>query len=88
MKAVEELARQVGTARACQTLAVPRASYYRRRSAKSADESGRSRRQSPRALSRQERQQVEEERGRSHEEPSRDIDAALCRCKDMILRRD
>jgi len=58
MKAVEELARQVGTARACQTLAVPRASYYRRRSTKAADEPGRSRRRSPRALSRQERQQV------------------------------
>ncbi len=58
MKAVEELARDVGAVRACQSLAVPRASYYRRRSAKSANEPGRSRRRSPRALSRQERQQV------------------------------
>ena len=58
MKAIEELAREVGTARACEALAVPRASYYRQRSAKAVAHRGRPRQRAPRALSNQERQQV------------------------------
>ncbi len=58
MKAVEGLARDVGTVRACETLAVPRASYYRRRFAKSTAQGNWPGQRSPRGLTQQERQEV------------------------------
>ncbi len=57
MKAVEDLASSVGTSRACQALAVPRASYYRGK-APAAQEEPSSRRPPARALSPPERQAV------------------------------
>jgi putative transposase len=55
MSAVPELAETVGTARACRSLAVPRASWYRRRRPRGEP---RPRRPSPRALSAAECEQV------------------------------
>ncbi len=63
MKAIEELSGQVGTATACRSLGVPRATLYRRRRAKPALPAAtppgtRVRGKPPRALDEQERQQV------------------------------
>lgn len=58
MKAVEELAPQVGTAAACRSLGVSRATLYRRRRPKPRAPAVKPRPRPPRALSRQERQQV------------------------------
>lgn len=58
MKTVEELAPQVGTAAACRSLGVPRATLYRCRRPKPAVPAARPRPKPPRALSDQERQQV------------------------------
>jgi putative transposase len=57
MNATAELSRSVGTAPACQALAVPRASFYRWRQP-AAEPPPRPRKPSPRSLSPQERQQV------------------------------
>ncbi len=57
MKAVEDLASSVGTSRACQALAVPRASYYRGK-APAAQEEPSSRQPPARSLSPPERQAV------------------------------
>ena len=60
MKAVGELAPAIGTSRACQALAVPRASYYRNQApAPRSDESAR--RPPARSLSQPQRQRVLEE---------------------------
>ena len=58
MKAVEELSPQVGTAAACRSLGVPRATLYRRRRPKLAVATATPRPKPPRALNDQERQQV------------------------------
>lgn len=58
MKAVEELAPQVGTAAACRSLGVSRATLYRRRRPEPVMPTARPRPKPPRALSGQERQQV------------------------------
>jgi putative transposase len=58
MKAVEELSWQVGTAAACRSLSVPRATLYRRRRPKPAVAAVAPRPRSPRALNPEERQQV------------------------------
>ena len=62
--AVTELAPVTGVAEACRVLGVPRSTYYRRHSTRTADEllrvvdSGRSGRRSPRALSAEERNEI------------------------------
>ncbi len=58
MKAIEELSGQVGTAAACRSLGVPRATLYRRRRPKPAASARTPRPKPPRALDDQERQQV------------------------------
>ena len=58
MKAVEELSPQVGTAAACHSLGVPRATLYRRRQPKPSVPTATPRPKPPRALSDQERRQV------------------------------
>jgi putative transposase len=58
MKATEELSAQIGTAAACRSLNVPRATLYRHRQSKPPAPATRSRLKSPRALSDQERQEV------------------------------
>jgi putative transposase len=58
MNAIEELSEQVGTAAACRSLAVPRATFYRRRQPKPAGPAATPRPKPPRALDDQERQQV------------------------------
>jgi putative transposase len=58
MKAIEELSPRVGTAVACRSLGVPRATLYRRRRPKLPMPAAIPRPQPPRALSEQERQQV------------------------------
>ena len=58
MKAVEELSPRVGTAAACRSLGVPRATLYRHRRPRSARPAATPRPKPPRALSDQERQQV------------------------------
>ncbi len=58
MTAVEELAPHVGTAAACRHLGVSRATLYRRRRPNPSQPAPKPRRQPPRALSDQERQQV------------------------------
>ena len=58
MKAVEELAPRVGTAMACRSLGVPRATLYRHRRPRSARPAATPRHKPPRALSATERQQV------------------------------
>ena len=58
MKAVEELAPEVGTSAACRSLALPRATLYRRRRPKPPASAPTPRPRSPRALSDPERQQV------------------------------
>lgn len=57
MKAIDELAAEVGTAAACRSLGVPRATFYRRRHPRPST-SAVPRPASPRALSDQERQKV------------------------------
>jgi hypothetical protein len=58
MKAIEELSPQVGTAAACRSLGVPRATLYRRRRPKPSVAVATPRPRPPRSLSDQERQQV------------------------------
>jgi len=58
MNAVDQLAPTTGTAAACRVLSVPRASYYRRQRADDRDVRHGPRRQSPRALTDQERREV------------------------------
>lgn len=58
MKAVEQLEGQVGTAAACRSLGVPRATLYRARRPKPSGPAATSRPKPPRALSGQERRQV------------------------------
>ena len=58
MKAVEELSPQLGTAAACRSLGVPRATLYRRRRPKLPMSSAMPRPKPLRTLSDQERQQV------------------------------
>lgn len=58
MKAIEELAAQVGTAAACRSLGVPRAPLYRHRRPKPAEPTVAPRPTPPRALSHEERQEV------------------------------
>jgi putative transposase len=58
MKAVKELEGQVGTAAACRSLGVPRATLYRARRSKPSGAAATSRPKPPRALSDQERRQV------------------------------
>jgi putative transposase len=58
MKAVEELSPQVGTAAACRSLGVPRATLYRRRRPKPPGPTATPRPKPPRVLSDQERRQV------------------------------
>ena len=58
MKAVEELSPRVGTAMACRSLGVPRATLYRHRRPRSARPAATPRHKPPRALSATERQQV------------------------------
>jgi putative transposase len=58
MKAIEQLSPIVGTAAACRSLGVARATVYRHRRPKPAKEPSPSRPRSPRALSDQERRQV------------------------------
>lgn len=58
MKAVEELSPQVGTAAACRSLGVPRATLYRQRRPKPPMPAAAPRSKPPRALSDQERQEV------------------------------
>jgi putative transposase len=66
MKAVEELATGVGTAAACRSLGVPRATLYRRRRPKPVAKAAAPRPKPPRTLSNEERQQV---RDVLHSEP-------------------
>jgi putative transposase len=66
MKAVEELAASVGTAAACRSLGVPRATFYRRRRPKPVAKAAAPRPKPPRTLSNEERQQV---RDVLHSEP-------------------
>jgi putative transposase len=61
MKAVEELSPQVGTAMACRSLGVPRATLYRHRQPKPTRSAAASRLRPPRALNEQERQRVLDE---------------------------
>jgi putative transposase len=58
MKAIEEVSPQVGTATACRSLGVPRATLYRHRQSKPPEPATTPRPTPPRALSDQERQQV------------------------------
>jgi len=58
MKAIEELSPQVGTAAACRSLGVPRATLYRHRQSKPPELATTPRPTPPRALSEQERQEV------------------------------
>ena len=58
MTAIEELSPQVGTAAACRSLGVPRATLYRQRQAKPRGSAITPRPKPPRALSDQERQEV------------------------------
>ena len=58
MKAIEELSPQVGTAAACRSLGVPRATLYRRRQPNLPGTAPLPRPKPPRALSDQERQKV------------------------------
>ena len=58
MKAIEEISPQVGTAAACRSLGVPRATLYRHRQSKPTEAVTAPRPTPPRALSDQERQQV------------------------------
>jgi putative transposase len=58
MKAIEELSPQVGTAAACQSLGVPRATLYRHRQSKPPEPATAPRPTPPRALGEPERQQV------------------------------
>ena len=58
MKAIEEISPQVGTAAACRSLGVPRATLYRHRQSKPTEAAIAPRPLPPRALSDQERQQV------------------------------
>jgi putative transposase len=58
MKAIEELSPKVGTAAACRSLGVPRATLYRRHQPKSPAIAAAPRPKPPRALGEQERQQV------------------------------
>jgi len=58
MKAIEELSPQVGTAAACQSLGVPRATLYRHRRPKAIEPATTPRPTPPRALGEPERQQV------------------------------
>ena len=58
MNAIEELAPQVGTAAACRSLGVPRATLYRHRQPKPIDPTIATRPAPPRALCEQERQQI------------------------------
>jgi hypothetical protein len=58
MNAIEELATQVGTAAACRSLGVPRATLYRHRQPKPIEPATATRPAPPRALCEQERQQL------------------------------
>ncbi len=69
MKAIEGLSGQVGTAAACRSLGVPRATLYRQRQPRPQTTVATPRPQPPRALSAQERQQV---RDVLHSEPFAD----------------
>ena len=69
MKAIKGLSAQVGTAAACRSLGVPRATLYRQRQPKPQTPVAAPRPQPPRALSAQERQQV---RDVLHSEPFAD----------------
>jgi putative transposase len=81
MAATAELAARVGTAPACQALAVPRATFYRQRgrAREAAPEPGRARGLSPRALRPEERRAVLDElhAERSVDKAPREVYAAL-----------
>ena len=81
MAATAELAARVGTAPACQALAVPRATFYRQRgrAREAAPEPGRARGLSPRALRPEERRAVLDElhAERSVDKPPREVYATL-----------
>ncbi len=58
MAAAEQLAGQVGVSQACRAMAVPRASFYRRKRSQENTTGDSSARRSPRGLSEQEREKV------------------------------
>ena len=58
MESAEQLSQDVGVRQACETLGIPRASFYRRRQGPNQSTGDSSSRRSPRALSSQEREKV------------------------------